>query len=105
MRKKRVNGFQTGDCVRAEVPTGKKAGTHVGRVAIRATGSFNIQTEHGVVQGIAHRYCRLVQRSDGYGYTLINKDSFDNGESRGGRAARDALSLTGLKAGVSRATR
>jgi hypothetical protein len=44
MRHKRVNGFQTGDWVRAEVPTGKKAGVHVGRVAIRRTGSFNVQT-------------------------------------------------------------
>lgn len=104
-RSKRIQGFQTGDRVWAEVPHGKKAGIHTGRVAVRASGSFNVQTEVGLVQGISHRYCQLVQRSDGYGYTLINKDSFDHGESRGGRAARDALSLTGLKAGVSRATR
>ncbi|WP_458527444.1 RNA-guided endonuclease IscB, partial [Onishia taeanensis] len=45
MREKRAKGFQTGDMVRATVPTGKKAGTHVGRVAIRKSGSFNIQTE------------------------------------------------------------
>ncbi|GLC97798.1 hypothetical protein Tamer19_72070 [Cupriavidus sp. TA19] len=40
MRSKRAFGFQTGDMVKAVVPSGKKAGTHVGRVAIRATGSF-----------------------------------------------------------------
>ncbi|WP_081136985.1 RNA-guided endonuclease IscB [Halomonas sp. BC2] len=68
MRQKQVHGFQTGDMVRAMVPTGKKAGTHTGRVAVRKTGSFNIQTEQGAVQGISHKYCTLIQRSDGYGY-------------------------------------
>nr|WP_298059999.1 RNA-guided endonuclease IscB [uncultured Halomonas sp.] len=70
MRQKQVHGFQTGDMVRAMVPTGKKAGTYTGRVAIRKTGSFNIQTEHGAVQGISHKYCTLIQRGDGYGYHL-----------------------------------
>lgn len=70
MREKSIHGFQTGDMVRAVVPSGKKQGTHVGRVAIRATGRFNIQTPAGPVQGISHRYCRIVQRSDGYNYSL-----------------------------------
>jgi 5-methylcytosine-specific restriction endonuclease McrA len=70
MREKRVNGFQTGDRVRAEVPSGKHAGSHGGRVAVRKTGSFNIQTARGVVQGISHRHCRVVQRADGYGYCI-----------------------------------
>jgi hypothetical protein len=73
LRQKRVKGFQTGDLVQAQVPTGKKAGTYQGRVAIRATGSFNIQTREGVVQGISHRHCRLLQRADGYGYTFQPK--------------------------------
>ncbi len=68
LRQKKVCGFQTGDHVRALVPAGKKAGTHVGRVAVRASGSFNIQTATGVVQGIGHRRCTLLQRADGYGY-------------------------------------
>lgn len=68
MRKKSVHGFQTGDLVRAAVPKGKRAGIHVGRVAVRATGSFNIQTAAGVVQGISYKHCRVVQKSDGYGY-------------------------------------
>ena len=51
-REKRVYGFQTGDLIRAEVPKGKKAGPHVGRVAVRATGRFNIQSAAEVVQGI-----------------------------------------------------
>ncbi|ANB02353.1 RNA-guided endonuclease IscB [Ectothiorhodospira sp. BSL-9] len=73
MRQKQVKGFQTGDLVQAQVPSGKKAGTYQGRVAIRATGSFNIQTAQGVVQGISHRHCRLLQRADGYGYTFQPK--------------------------------
>jgi hypothetical protein len=55
--------------VKAIVSNGKKVGTHVGRVAVRATGRFNIQTAQGVVQGISYRHCRTVQRGDGYGYS------------------------------------
>lgn len=61
---KRVNGFQTGDLVRAVVPTGKKAGTHTGRVAVRTSDSFRV----GTVDGINWRYCNLIQRTDGYEY-------------------------------------
>jgi len=68
MRTKRVHGFGTGDMVKAVLTNGVKAGTHEGRVAIRATGSFNIQTSAGVVQGIRHKHCRVTQRNDGYGY-------------------------------------
>ncbi|MGM0521331.1 MAG: RNA-guided endonuclease IscB [Pseudomonadota bacterium] len=70
MQQKQVQGFQTGDMVKAIVPTGKKAGTHTGRVAVRKTGSFNIQTQQGAVQGISHKHCTLIQRGDGYGYQL-----------------------------------
>jgi len=72
-RQKTVQGFQTGDQVLAEVPSGKRAGSHVGRAAVRASGSFNIQTATGVVQGIAYRHCRLLQRNDGYGYAQYPK--------------------------------
>ncbi|WP_242530038.1 hypothetical protein [Marinobacterium iners] len=68
MRQKQVHGFQTGDMVKAVVPNGKKAGAHTGRVAVRKTGSFNIQTEQGAVQGISHKHCTVIQRGDGYGY-------------------------------------
>ncbi|MEV4382925.1 hypothetical protein AB0J58_39165, partial [Streptosporangium sp. NPDC049644] len=68
-RTKHVKGFATGDLVRATVPTGKNTGVHTGRVAVRTTGSFNITTRHGTVQGIHHRHVRLLQRADGYGYT------------------------------------
>jgi hypothetical protein len=76
-RAKRVLGFRTGDMVRAVVPRGKKAGVHVGRVAVRATGSFNIQTVQGVVQGIAARYCELLWRADGYRYQTGRRSAVD----------------------------
>jgi 5-methylcytosine-specific restriction endonuclease McrA len=68
-RSKSAFGFQTGDLVRVVVTTGKKAGNYLGRVAIRASGSFNIQSATGLVQGIHHRCCTLLQRADGYGYS------------------------------------
>jgi len=36
--------------VQSVVPSGKKAGTHIGKVAVRASGSFNVSTMVGVVQ-------------------------------------------------------
>jgi hypothetical protein len=64
MRTKSVRGFQTGDMVRAEVSTGKKAGTHVGRVAVEGSGSFRV----GNAEGINAKYCKLLHRTDGYCY-------------------------------------
>jgi len=62
-----VFGFQTGDIVRAVVPVGKKVGTYTGKVAVRATGSFNIQGKE-LVSGISHKHCVLIHRKDGYSY-------------------------------------
>jgi len=70
-RTKHVFGFKTGDLVCATVPKGKKSGVYTGRVAVRASGSFNIQTCKGVVQGIGHRCCKMLQRGDGYAYSQI----------------------------------
>lgn len=81
MRQKRVRGVQTGDHVRAEVPAGRKRGVYAGRAAVRASGSFNIQTPAGVVQGISHRHCTLIQRADGYGYRVQPKIANRNGGS------------------------
>jgi 5-methylcytosine-specific restriction endonuclease McrA len=58
-------GFQTGDTVRAVVPTGTKKGTYRGKVVIRARGYFTIQ---GQVQDIHHRFCTVLHRCDGYSY-------------------------------------
>ncbi len=68
MRSKSAFGFATGDIVIADVPSGKNTGKHIGRVAIRARGSFNIQAPTGVVTDVAHRHCRKVHRADGYSF-------------------------------------
>lgn len=69
-RNKFVKGFQTGDIVKAIVTAGKKVGVYVGRVAVRSTGSFNISTAHGLIQGISHKYCKTIHRKDGYAYAF-----------------------------------
>ena len=72
MRQKRVMGFASGDLVRAVVPTkSKKVGSYIGKVAIRKSGSFNIQTATDKIQGISYKYCRLLQRADGYSYAMV----------------------------------
>lgn len=72
-RNKKVQGFQTGDIVEAVVISGKKAGQHIGRVAVRTSGSFNIKTKFETVQGIGWKHCRLIHMSDGYTYQHQSK--------------------------------
>lgn len=67
-RQKHFFGFQTGDIVRATVRKGKYAGVHTGRVLLRATGYFDIQTQRGRIQGINHACCIVLHRADGYSY-------------------------------------
>ena len=68
-RTKRHYGFQTGDIVQAIVTNGNKVGRYIGRVAIRARGYFNLKAANRIIQGISHKYCRLIQRNDGYAYS------------------------------------
>ena len=70
-RQKRFFGFQTGDMVDARVLSGIKRGRYVGRIAVRTSGSFNITTVSGTVQGLHRRYFRLLQRADGYRYAVV----------------------------------
>ena len=63
-----VEGFQTGDIVKAVVTEGSKQGEYLGKVAVRSSGYFNIQTKTQVVQGIGFEYCHIIQRGDGYSY-------------------------------------
>lgn len=66
-RAKRIRGFSTGDLVRAVVPPPRKtAGVHVGRVAVRTSGSFRV----GKLDGINAKYLCLLQRKDGYTYEV-----------------------------------
>jgi hypothetical protein len=71
-RVKVIHGFQTGDMVKAVVPKGKNAGTHVGRVTVRATGQFDISTSTRKLQIINWKYCKPIHRQDGYSYTWLS---------------------------------
>ena len=67
---KSVNGFQTGDMVKAIVPKGLKKGKYLGRVIIKSSGGFKIAYNNCIVDGIRYKYCRLIQRGDGYSYNI-----------------------------------
>jgi len=79
--------------VRALVPNGKKQGSYLARVAVRASGSFNLQTSTVVVQGISYKHCRLLQRADGYSYHLQPLSKGDAGRTNA--LAHAALSRPG----------
>jgi 5-methylcytosine-specific restriction endonuclease McrA len=64
-RQKRWFGFRTGDLVKAVVPGGKYAGTHIGRVMIRSRPSFRL---NGI--DVHPRTLTLIQRVDGYAYAF-----------------------------------
>lgn len=69
-RQKRHFGFQTGDHVRARIMSGARKGSYLGRVAVRASGRFNIRTPYGIINSILYKNFVLIQRADGYGYLL-----------------------------------
>jgi 5-methylcytosine-specific restriction endonuclease McrA len=70
-RHKRYFEYQTGDLVRAVVPqTLVCRGTHVGRVAVRARGTFNITTKSGKVTDVPYRFCTPIGRTTGYNYLI-----------------------------------
>lgn len=84
------------DTGQAIVAKGQKAGTYLGRVAIRARGSADIQTRNGLAPGIHHRFRTLMQRADGHGYSLT-KITLDKGEAGMERALSAVLSLPGTE--------
>lgn len=71
---KSVKGFQTGDIVKAVVPSGLKRGEYFGRVIIKSSGYFKINTEDALIESIGYKYCRIVQRNDGYSYNYKERD-------------------------------
>lgn len=76
-QKRFTHGFRTGDIVRARVPSHlKNAGTHVGRMSAKASGGFTIATPRGTVTDIGKKYCRILQRADGYGYQQKGEAAF-----------------------------
>ena len=74
-RQKDYFGFTSGDMVKAVVPKGKNRGTWYGSVSCRSTGSFNINLKEGRKQGINHKYCQLIQKADGYKYTMDRREA------------------------------
>lgn len=68
-RRKEHFGFITGDTVRAVVPKGKYSGSYIGRVSVRASGSFAIRTAGGTIPAVWHKHCVKVQRGDGWYFT------------------------------------
>ena len=79
---KSVEGFQTGDIVKAVVTKGSKIGEYLGRVVVHSYGYFDIQTKTKKIQGIGHEYCRLIQRGDGYLYNYKECDFLSNISNR-----------------------
>jgi methanogenic corrinoid protein MtbC1 len=68
-QKKFKHGFRTGDIVRAVVPEHlKNSGIHVGRMSAKDNGASTIATSQGNVTDIGKKYCRCLQRADGYEY-------------------------------------
>jgi hypothetical protein len=65
-RQQRVRGFKSGDEVRADAPEGARKGGHIGRVAARESGWFNI----GKAQHLNWKSCQFIQRADGYGFAV-----------------------------------
>jgi len=72
-RTKGFFGFVTGDLVGAVVATGKWAGTHTGRVAVRSSGSHTVTAPAGLVK-TSYKNLRLLQRADGYAYTTQKEE-------------------------------
>lgn len=69
-RRKLYYGFMTGDLVVAEAPRGRYAGRHVGHIAVRASGCFDLKdiSGHRICQGVSWRHFKLLQRFDGWRY-------------------------------------
>jgi 5-methylcytosine-specific restriction endonuclease McrA len=61
-------GFETGDIVRAVVPSGKNAGIYVGRVTVRNRPGFVVTTSAGRIE-VHAKYLSVIQRRDGYAYS------------------------------------
>ena len=69
-KQKRWFGFLTGDLVRAVIPGGKYAGTHIGRIAVRWRPLFKLSGFD-----VHPKYLRVIQRADGYAYTMREERS------------------------------
>ncbi|MFE7514591.1 RNA-guided endonuclease IscB [Streptomyces sp. NPDC057540] len=66
-RRKRHQGFASGDLVRATVRNGRWAGVWTGRVSVRSTGRHSVTTPLGRFNA-PHENLLLLQRADGFSY-------------------------------------
>ncbi|KQX10611.1 hypothetical protein ASC82_23405 [Streptomyces sp. Root431] len=66
-RRKRHQGFASGDLVRATVLKGRWTGVRTGRVSVRSTGRHSVATPLGRFNA-SHENLRLLQRADGFAY-------------------------------------
>ncbi|CAM5319735.1 hypothetical protein GCM10010230_18190 [Streptomyces narbonensis] len=66
-RRKRHQGFASGDLVRATVPKGRWTGVWTGRISVRSTGRHSVATPLGRFNA-SHENLRLLQRADGFAY-------------------------------------
>ena len=65
---KKIFGFMTGDIVKANVSSGKYKGIHLGKVAVRLTGYFDIKKENSPPFTTNKLNCKLIHHFDGYSY-------------------------------------
>ncbi len=69
LRQKSFYGFQTGDILKANVPKGKYAGIHTGRISVRSRGSFQLKTSTQTFD-VNHKYCHHLHKYNGYSYSF-----------------------------------
>ena len=62
-------GFGTGDLVKANIPSGKYAGTYTGRIAIRFRPSFKLTTGDKSFD-VHPKYIRAIHKADGYAFNF-----------------------------------
>lgn len=68
--------------VKAIIPKGLKKGEYLGRVIVRSRGYFDIKMKNSSVKDIGYKYCRLIQRGDGYLYNYKECDFLSNIHNR-----------------------
>ena len=69
-----VKGFKTGDFVKAVVPKGKNKGAYFGRIAVRSSGNFAINTGKRRPFDVNSKYCEVIQKATGYSFSELKKN-------------------------------
>ena len=66
LRAKTFMGYRTGDIVEANIPRGKYAGCHIGRIIIRHRPSFGLNGFD-----VHPKHLKIVHHADGYNYAAL----------------------------------